>query len=105
LGPTPRASLRAGRDEANPTLRFEVRAWAGHTAQVQEEVLSLLRRQDAKHEDQGLQVSDIASELNVDGDSVLAVLNELATNGLAHKESFWWYSGPRLGHPADIDQV
>ena len=71
---------------------------------MQEEILNLLRRQDAKHVDQGLQVSDIASELNVDGESVLAALNELATNGLAHKQSFWWYSGPQPD-PADIDQA
>jgi hypothetical protein len=72
---------------------------------VEDEILRLLHQQAAKEEDQGLQVAEIAQQLNADSDDVLNALQELAAKDRAYKESFWWYPGRGRDLVADVDQA
>jgi DNA-binding IclR family transcriptional regulator len=71
---------------------------------VEDEILRLLREHAAGGQDQGLTVLEIAERMGADPDAVLAVLQTLSGQGLAYKESFWWYPDQRHVLTGDIDQ-
>ncbi len=63
---------------------------------MEDQILSLLRQKAAQGHDQGLEDREIAQQLDLSREQVLTTLQALQANGLAHKESFYWYPGPAL---------
>jgi DNA-binding IclR family transcriptional regulator len=62
---------------------------------MEDQILDLLRRHEARNVDQGLRISEITQQLGADQGEVLATLRSLEARGLVYEEGFWWYFGQR----------